>query len=175
MTEYADDRMHEISFCQTFDPFTTPDRGLSRELDISRYKIRTIRKSMGVSAMMPKEHQDEELKRLSMRGFSIRFSDPYVITMVKEKKFVIADEMIDSAFNDIENDNKKKDFKIESYKLLFIEQSNDINKLRYDLNSAQEVLDNYKLEYLKSRKRFNRLTLFDRIFRWKGSTKRIFQ
>ena len=171
MTEYANDRSSEISFCN-YDNHSDPDMGLSRNIDISRYPVRTISQCYGISSMAPKEVQDQEIKRLSMRGFSLRDRDPYIISMVKEKKFVIVDEDINSAFEDVEKHNQSQNFTLKSYRLLVIDQTSDINKLNYELKSQNEIIGNYRYEhkqleneikYLKSR------NLFQRIFNWKKS------
>ena len=164
MTEYADDRMREISFCDPINPFGSPDRGLSRDMDISTYKVRTIHKSMGISNLAPKEYQDAEMKRLTMKGFSFYSSDPFMITMVKEKKFIIADEMIDSAFNDIEKNNNSEDKTRSDLNQLLITMTCESNKLKHELKSTNVILDEYKNQ-LKWRKSF---TLFQRIFQWKS-------
>ena len=171
MTEYANDRGSDISFLN-YENHSNTDMGLSQNMDISRYPVRTIKQCYGISSMAPKEIRDEEIKRLSMRGFSLRDRDPYVISMVKEKKFVIADEDINSAFEDIEKNNHKTDFSKRSCNLLIIDQTNDINKLTYELNSQSEVIDNYREEYCRLENRYSHLksmNIFQRIFMWKKS------
>lgn len=145
------------------------------EFKIENYRIRTIAQQRAVSRLMPEEHRRREVRQLLEEGFSPReerFSppDPYITFYEKVKKFVIADKFVDSAFHDAEKHNQETDFSRRACNLLIIDQTNDINKLTYELNSQSEVLDNYREEYCSLENRYSHLksmNLFQRIFQWK--------
>lgn len=133
------------------------------------FKVRMIANEKAISALSPKEYIDKEMNHWGMKGFSYTRRDPYAIFMRKEKRFVIADSDINSAFDDVEDYNEKTDFERKSLNLLIIEMTKDINILRSQLQSKKEIVGNYRYEnkqleneikYLKSR------NLFQRIFKW---------
>lgn len=157
-----------------YNPSLRPE---DMELKTENYIVRTISQQRAVSRFLPEEDNRREVRRLLDEGFTLReerFSppDPYITFYEKVKKFVIADKFVDSVFNDVEKHNHNTDFSKRSCNLLIIDQTNDINKLTYELNSQSEVIDNYREEYQrleKSHLAMKRMNLFRRIFQWKNS------
>jgi hypothetical protein len=102
-------------------------------------------------------------------GFAENRYDTIATFYRKEKRFVIADKMIDEGF---QNRPPQESGDKRAMRLLLIDLSRDINKLKHDLHKADRVVDIHREKLKRYDNNVRKMSWFDRVFRYKKALKR---
>lgn len=130
------------------------------------FMIKEVKRAEAIESNSPKK--DKFISDHKRYGYIEEPRDPLYITMVKSKKFVVADEMVNSVFESKSSLYDGMDHR--ALKDLLIALSTDARKLNHDLNSQAEIIDNYRNENAKLEENFRflkKMDIFQRLFCWK--------